>query len=273
MRRPFPAYVSAALAAALVAMMVLGLSAGCGSEERDYGKDLVDAAAALAEAGSAHILVNAVVSPPEGEAGMTLNVQGDAWADLNAPAMEARFTVLGMELSFRYVGGEAFLRVGGSWYSLAAEKPGGPGELPASLVAVLKALPEILASTASVERVGEKRAASFDCVELEVRLDAGALVEREAVRGLAEDLGLSPAELEDLIAASHPLLRVCIQKGEPVIRQVFLAADVDLSLIGERLGSGLLPEKGRLEVTADLPEHGVEVSVEPPAEARPFEGL
>jgi hypothetical protein len=258
---------------ALAVLLVLGVGAGCGKQKRDYSSDLVAAAQAFTGAGSVHALVNAAVSPLEGETGMTVNVQGDAWVDLRAPALEARFTVLGMEVSLRYVGGQAYLKVGGSWYSLSAESLGVSEDIPSSLADLLAALPEVLSASVSVEYLGEKKVGTFDCVELDVHPDIKAISELEEVRKLAEDLDIAPEELEEILSGSNPVIRVCLQKGAPVVRQVYMAADVELSPFNKQLGLGLLPEKGRLEITADFPEYDVEVTVEPPAEARPFRGL
>lgn len=256
----------------LVAVAAVG-PAGCGEEKGDYSGDLVAAAAALSEAGSAHVLVNALVSPPEGEGGMSLSVQGDAWVDFRSPALEARFTVMGMEVSLRYVEGRVYLRAGGRWYSLSAEGMGASENLPTSLAGLVNSLPELLSASVSVDYLGKKRVGSFDCLEVEVHPDVGALSRREEVRGLAEVMGVDPGELEGIISASHPQIKVCVQKGEPVIRQVFLAADAGFSSLNQWLGLGLLPAEGRVEITADFPEYGVEVAVESPADTRPFKGL
>lgn len=270
MRRINPLAVTAGVVL-LAALLVLGLAVGCG--ERDYSSDLVAAAHAFSEAGSAHALVNAVVSPLEGEGGLVLNAQGDAWMDLRAPTLEARVTVLGMELSLRYTEGQAYLKVGGNWYTLYAESLGVSEGVAASLVDLVAALPEALSTSAGVVYLGKKEVDAFHCVEMEVQPDIEALAELEEVRRLAEDLGLTVAEMEDFLSASNLEIRVCVQEDEPVIRQVYVAADVELSSLNKELGMGLLPERGRLEITADFPEYGVEVSVEPPAGTRPFEGL
>ncbi len=273
MRKPVSEFVTAAACALfLLASLALG-SSGCGKEERDYSKDLLAAATALSEEESAHALVNAAVSPLEGESGMAVSVQGDAWIDLREPALEARFTVLGMEISLRYTQGHAYLKAGGNWYSLSAEGMGVSEKLPSSLMGVVKTLPELLSASVSVDYLGERKVGSFDCAELEVYPDFKSLSEVEQVGRLAEDLGLTPEELQEILSGSNLEMRVCIQKGKPVIRQVYVAADVSLSSFNEELGLGLLPEKGRLELTAEFPEYGVEVAVEAPPEARPFKGL
>lgn len=273
MRKPiFQFTAAAACALVLIAFLALGLM-GCGKEERDYSKDLHAAAAALSEEGSAHALVNAAISPLEDGAGMALSVQGDAWIDLREPALEARFTVLGMEISLRYTQGHPYLKMGGSWYSLSTEGLGVSEETPSSLVDLVKALPEVLSASVSVDYLEDRKVGSFDCVELEVHPDFKSLSELEQVRGLAEDLGITPEELQEVLSASNLEIRVSVQKGDPVIRQIYVAADADLSPFNERLGLGLLPQKGRLELTAEFSEYGVEVAVEPPPEARPFKGL
>lgn len=257
----------------LVTWLVAGLATGCGKAERDYSKDLVTASEGFSAAGSAHALVNATISPLEGEGGLTLNAQGDAWVDLATPALEARFTVLGMELSLRYTGGRVFIRIGGNWYSLSEESLGVDEWVDASLMKLAAALPKAIASSATVLFRGDKKVGSFDCAELEVQLDFPALAEMAEVRELAEDLGVGTEELVDMLSGSHPEIRVCLQKDQPVLRQLYLAADLELSSFKETLPVGLLPEKGHLEVTVDFPEYGVEVRVEAPAEARPFTGL
>lgn len=272
MRKTFSVAVIAAFFL-LATWLFLGLAAGCGKAERDYSKDLETAAEGFSAAGSAHALVNATISPLEGEGGLTLNAQGDVWVDLSTPSLEARFTVLGMELSLRYTGGRAFIRLGGNWYSLSEESLGVDGQVDASLMKLPAALPKAIASSAAVLFRGEKKVGSFDCAELEVRLDFQALAEVAEVRELAEDLGVGTEELVETLSGSHPEIRVCLQKDQPVLRQLHLAADLELSSLKEMLPVGLLPEKGHLEVTVDFPEYGVEVRVEAPAEARPFTGL
>lgn len=266
------------LAATAALCLCLSLLAGCGGKERDYGRDLADAAAAAVEAGSAHLQLSGTVRPEAGESGLGLTLQGDAWVDLRTPLAEARLTVLGMELSLRYVEGKAFILLGGNWYELNGGTPEAGEESVSSVIAgLLEALPEALSGAATVTPVGDKKVGNYECDELEVTLDAEAVSGLQAVRDLAASMEISAEELVEYLSESGLVLRVFLQKKEPVIRRVYLAADMGLDFLSELAGGNvlpsILPSRGRVELTVDFPEYGVEVKVEPPAEAKPFKGL
>lgn len=258
----------------LSAFLVANLFAGCGKGDRDYSRVLTEAASRAVEAGSTHAQLNAVVSPSEGESGVGLTVQGDAWVSMRTPALEARFTVMGMELSLRYVEGRAYLKLGGKWYLISPESMRKGGEdIPAALVDLAASLPEIISSSTAVNYLGKKKVGPFDCIELAVAPDLEAISGLEQVKRLAGGLGMSEAEIVEFFAKDDPEIKVCVQKDEPVIRQLYLAADVELSSLADQVGFGLLPERGRLELTVDFPDYGVEVKVEAPSDAQPFRGL
>ncbi len=269
-----PKRITLPLTAAATLFLCLSLLAGCGGEKRDYKRDLADAAAAAVEAGSAHLQLNGTVIPAAGESGLGLTLQGDAWVDLRTFLAEARLTVLGMELSLRYVEGKAFLLLGGNWYVLYGESTEATAKnLSSAISGLLVALPEFLFDSANVNPVGVKKVGDYECDELEVTLDLEALSGLEAVQELASSAEISFEELVERLSASGLVLRVFLQKKEPVIRRVYLAADMSLDYLRGLAGGSLLPARGRVELTMDLPEYGVEVKVEPPAEAKPFKGL
>lgn len=205
---------------------------------------------------------------------MGVNVQGDAWLDMNAKAMEARFTVMGMELSLRYVEGAAYLHLGGKWYTLTGESVAGIGEgTIAALVNTLASYPEILSSTAQVTKLGDKKVGNFQCANYEVAPDLQAIAGLESVQKLAGGLDKKAAEIEAYLQGADIRMEVCIQKDEPIIRKVYLTANTELPEIGKIAGISLLPTEARVELEVDIPEYGVTVEVQPPPNPSPFKGL
>lgn len=256
-------------------LAALLLAAGCGNGAvKDPAGHLEEAARKAREEGSVHAQVNATLSPQEGESGLALNVQGDAWMDMEAGVAEARFTVMGMELSLRYVNGTAYLQMGGSWYEIKGEIISGIGEgAVGAAVDVITSFPQIFSSAAEVEQVGEEEIGGRACVVLRVVPDLAAISELEAVRKLADELEMTPEEVEEYLADAEPTMEVSVQKDDPVIRRMFITAKIDLSELGSVGGLITLPEKARLELWMEMPEYGMPVEVQAPAEARPFEGL
>jgi hypothetical protein len=259
------------LALLMVAVLLLG---GCGTKSQEPMETLATAVQAARDAGSAHAQMNVSLSPLEGESGMGLNIQGDAWLDMNAGVLEARFTVMGMELSLRYVDGTAYLQFGGKWYVLTSDILEGVGEdTIAALVNVLASIPEIFASSTEVTELGDEKVGDYECTRMEVVPDLQAISTLEPVQKLATELGMDPDELVAYLEDADVVMEVCVQKDEPVMREVYLAASVELPTIGDLVGIPLLPEKARVEITMDFPEYGMEVEVQAPADATPFEGL
>lgn len=259
------------LAAALTLTLVL---AGCGGDKAQSPQEALTAAALAArEAGSAHAQMNVSISPLEGEGGMGLNVQGDAWLDMDARALEARFTVMGFELSLRYVEGAAYVQFGGTWYELQPDSLGvGEGTIGA-LFQVLAAIPDIISSAAEVNELGDKKVGSYECTNMEVVPDLEAIAALEPVQQLAAELDMEMDELVQYLQDADIVMQVCVEKDEPIIRQAFIAATVELPSIGDLVGIALLPEIARVEMTVDFPEYGMEVDVQVPEDAKPFEGL
>lgn len=264
-----------AFACLLVLTVAAVNAAGCGGK-RDYGRELQQAAEKAVAAGSFHARFNAVITPLEGASGMGLTAQGDAWLDMDPVAAEARLTVLGMEISLRYVEEKPYLQMGGQWYevpaSLLQEMGWGEGALPAALD-VLASAPEVVSHASSVSEAGVKKVDGRECTELVVTLDLQEVVAMEAVRGLADELDMSPEELLSFLEDAEPEMRVCVQRDEPVVRQIYLAFSSELPELGGLAGMGLLPRRARVELTMDLPEYGMEVKVEAPSGAKPFKGL
>ncbi|MDD3717662.1 MAG: hypothetical protein PHP28_03235 [Actinomycetota bacterium] len=258
------------LLAVLASSLVLG---GCGGKQ-DPQEAFAAATHAAREAGSAHAQINVVLSPREGETGTELNLQGDAWMDMDAGTLEARFTVMGMELSVRYVDDTAYVQFGGKWYVVQGEMLDGAGEgVIGSFVAVLSSLPEIISSTLELNELGEKKVGDRDCVLLEVVPDLRAISAMDPVREVAAQLEMSQGELREYLEEADVAIEVCVQKDEAVVRQVFMAASVELPTLSDIVGIPLLPEMARVEITMDFPEYGMEVDVRAPADAVPFEGL
>lgn len=264
-----------ALPFCLLAVAVATLALGCGGK-RDYGRELREAAERAVAAGSFHAQLNAVITPLEGASGMGLTAQGDAWMDMDPVAAEARLTVLGMEISLRYKEDEAYVHMGGEWYEVPAstlqEMGWGEGTLAAAMD-VLASAPEMISHASSLDEVGLKKVGGRECAELAVTLDMQAVAGMESVRGLARELDMSREELLAFLEEAQPEMRVCVQRDEPVIRQIYLAFSTELPEVGGLVGLGLLPERARVELTMDLPEYGMEVEVEAPAGARPFKGF
>jgi hypothetical protein len=250
------------------------LVAGCGGQAQDPQESFDAATQAASEAGNAHARINVTASPLEGEQGMSLNLQGDAWMDMDAEELEARFTVMGMEVSLRYVGGTAYVQIGGTWYALEGEVMEGVGEGTVdALVSTLSSVPEIISSTREVRELGEKKVGDYDCMVLEVVPDLQAISSMDPVRDLASELGMSEEEILEYLEEADVVIEVCVQKDEAVIRQVYLAASTELPALDEVIGMPLLPEMARVEITMDFPEFGMDLDVKAPEDAKPFEGL
>ncbi len=153
MKRRALAAVPLALGLAAL-LLVPAWLCGCGKKEQPPRERLEAAAEAAREAGSAHAQLFVSVSPREGERGTSMNVQGDVWADMQAGNMEARLTVLGMEVAARYVEGRAYVRFGGQWYVLEGEiAQGVDEEAVTALAGLLGAAPEIVSAAEEVEKV------------------------------------------------------------------------------------------------------------------------
>jgi len=247
---------------------------GCGGKTQDPKETLAQAARGAREAGSVHAQINVILAPLEGESGLGVNVQGDAWLDMNGKALEARFTVMGMELSLRYVDGKAYLQMGGKWYVLTGEVIAGIGEgVIGALVNVLVTYPELFSSTAEVSELGDKKVGDYQCTNLKVVPDLQAIAALGPVQKLAGELDMTADEIEGYLQGTDLKMEACLQKKEPVIREVYLAANVELPQMGEVAGIPLLPTKAHMEAQIDFPEYGMMVEVQPPPNPAPFKGL
>jgi hypothetical protein len=264
-------FLSCLLILLLAAILVLG---GCGTKSQDPQEMLAAATQAAREAGSAHAQLNVAISPLEEGPGMALNIMGDTWIDMKSNVLEARFTVMGLELSLRYVDDTAYLNLGGEWYVLTSDIIEGVGEgAIAALVEVLTSVPEILSSNIEVKELGTEKVGDYECTRMEVVPDLQAISALEPVEKLAGELDMDADELMAFLEDADIVMEVCVQKDEPVIREVYLAATTELPSIGDIVGISLLPEMARVEITMDFPEYGMEVEVQAPADAQPFEGL
>ncbi len=250
------------------------LFASCGNAAKDPRETLDAAVRAARDAGSAQASLMVSVSPLEEGKGMSLDLEGDVWVDLEGDAVEARFMVMGMEASLRYVEGEAFLQIGGTWYALEGEIAGGIGaSAVGAAFEVLPSLPELLSSAREVEHLEDREVSGCDCAVLEVVPDLQAVSSARAVRELARELGMSEEEVREYLEGADLSLQAYVQKGESVLRQVSLAASVELPSLDELVGLPLLPRRARLEMTLYFAQYGVEVEVRAPAGAVPFAGL
>ena len=262
-------------ASALFALLAAALLvAGCGGKARSPRERLEAAARAARDAGSLQARLNLGLSPLEEGKGMSLSLEGDARVDLGKGAVEALLTAMGMEVSLRYVDGRAYMQLGGTWYALEGELGGGiDASLIGAVVDFLPSLPELLSGASEVREVGERKVSGYDCSLLEVVPDLRAISSVDAVRGLARELGLSEEELLEYLEGADLSVQVYVQKGEPILRQVSLAASVELPSLDEVLGIPLLPDRGRVEATLFLERYGVDVEVEAPTGAVPFAGF
>lgn len=255
-------------------ILLLSAASGCGGEKADPAENVMMAADNARDAGSAHAQMSISLDPVEGESGMGLNVQGDAWMDMAGETVDARFTVMGMEVSLRYVEGDAYIELGGKWYLLSPDVIEGMGEgTVEALVKVILSYPDIFASASNVKELGEKRVGDFDCTEYEVEADLQAVAALEPVQELAPELGMTPDEIEDYLREAGLEMKVCVQKDEPVIREIYLAATMDLPDIGEVAGMSVLPSRANVRIQIAFPDYGMTVDVQAPPDARPFEGL
>lgn len=256
----------------LVALAAM-LFAGCGSESEDPQASLEQATQNAREAGSVHAQLNVTLDPQDGQSGMGVNVQGDAWLDTKNKTMEATLTVLGLNASLRYVDGKGYLKWGNNWYELTGElMPGiGKGAIDA-LVNLLSTYPDLF-SNAEISVIGDKKVGNYDCTNYEIVPDLDALAAMPAVQQLASQLGMKADELQTALAQSGLQMQVAIQKSEPVIREIYLAANVTLPQGGKVMGMKILPEKAHIEAQIDFPEYGITVQVQAPPDAKPFKGL
>jgi hypothetical protein len=193
---------------------------------------------------------------------------------MDAKVMEARFTVMGMELSLRYVDEVAYLQLGGKWYILEGEVIAGVGEgTIAAMVNLLASYPEIFSETSEVNDLGDKKVGDYQCTNLEVVPDLQAMAGLESVQQLAAELDMTAEEIETYLHDADLRMEVCVQKDEPVMRQVYLAANLELPEMGQIAGIPLLPAKAHIELTIDISEYGMKVEVQAPPEATPFKSL
>ncbi len=259
---------------AMSLLLVLPFLAGCGGRVEDPMAMLQDTARNSRAEASMHAQMSATLTPEEGEGGLGLNIQGDAWLDMDAAVAEARFTVMGMELSLRYVDGTAYLQMGGTWYEVASGiMPGiGPGALGAA-VEIFTSFPDILTCASEANEVGEEEVGGLKCVVLGVVPDLAAISNLESVRKLADELYMTPQEVEEYLADAEPEMKVSVEKGKLLMRKIYIAANLNLSGLGSVGGLVSLPETARLEFSAQIPEYGMVVEVQPPAEVKPFQGL
>lgn len=271
MSKRFPLILSLMMAALVAALLL----SGCGGEESsDSQSDLALAAQHAMDAGSVHAQANITLEPLEDEQGMGLNIQGDAWLDMNAEALEARFTVMGMELSLRYVDGTAYVEWGGEWYYLTDEAVAdlGIGAIE-SLVRLLVNYPELFSNVSGVEELGDKTVGDYECIQLGVTLDMEAITAMEPVQEVAAAMDVTPEEISDYLEEAGLEITVCVQKDEPVIREVQIVADIDLPDVGEIAGISLLPKRAHMDMLVIFPEYEVQVEVQSPPDAKPFEGI
>jgi outer membrane murein-binding lipoprotein Lpp len=258
-------------AAVVATILLLG---GCGGKAQDPKEALEQAASSAREAGSIHAQMNIALSPLGGEAGMALNVQGDARLDMNTKIMDAGFTVMGMELSLRYVDKKAYLQFGSKWYILSGDIAAGIGEgTIASVVNTLASYPDLLSSAVEVTELGEKTIGGYKCDNLQVTADPQVVASLDPVQQLAGDLDMTAEEIEAYLRDSDLQIEVCVQKDEPIIREVFLSLNTELPDIGKIAGMDLLPSQAHVEITIDIQEYGIPVEVQPPENASPFKGL
>ncbi len=273
MKRRALAAVPLALGLAAL-LLVPAWLCGCGKKEQPPRERLEAAAEAAREAGSAHAQLFVSVSPREGERGTSMNVQGDVWADMQAGNMEARLTVLGMEVAARYVEGRAYVRFGGQWYVLEGEiAQGVDEEAVTALAGLLGAAPEIVSAAEEVEKVGERKVGDDLCEVFSVKPDLPAIAALPAVREVGAALGMSEEEVVEYLEDAGVTMEVCVRKDAEIIRQVVATADVELPDLGEVAGIPLLPESAHLEITVDFPAFGVEVNVQVPPDARSIRDL
>jgi hypothetical protein len=172
------------------------------------------------------------------------------------------------------VDGDAYVQFGGTWYILQPDAIEGVGEGTLdALVEVLTSIPDIISSGVEAKELGDKKVGNYDCMNLEVSPDLEAVTAVESVQKLATELDMSQEELIQFLQDADIVMEVCVQKDDPVIREVYLAATLELPSVAEIVGIDLLPEVARVEIIMDFPEYGMEVDVQAPEDAKPFEGL
>ncbi|MEJ5186508.1 MAG: hypothetical protein WHT46_05450 [Candidatus Geothermincolales bacterium] len=246
---------------------------GCGGGKEDPLEAFQAAASALAETPTVHAQVEGEVSPEEDDKKSSYPFQGDLWLDTAARAMEARMTVLGMELMARYVGGEAYFQWGGKWFYLSQEGKG-LFDLDNFRMAmeVLFKLPGLLSAAEAVP-AGEGRAGQHGVLYLDLNFDYRTLAEREDLRGIAEAVGRDPSEISSWLEEADPVIRIGVGKVDKVLREMDLEMEVKLEGPVKLGGMITLPPSMRLRMHVLFPEFGMEVKVAPPTQAEPFRGF
>jgi hypothetical protein len=264
-----------AVAVVFVLSAVLTTSiAGCGKGEVDAEQLLDSAIRAAEEAGSVHAQLNVSLVPQEGEEGTGVNVQGDAWMDMDKELMEARFTFMGMEISLRYVQGDAYAQLGGTWYFLGGKSSAeGEAGTIAPVLHLLFYYPALLSAYSSVTRSGDKTVGDERCVLLEVKPDPEALASMEEVLDLASVLQVDEQEMLDYLRYADPVIQVAVSEKEELIREMTIHARVEMEGVPDIAGVPLLPEKAEMNLRALFPEYGVEIDVQAPENVEIFVGF
>jgi hypothetical protein len=260
-----------------VVAAIIGLTAfvlaGCGSKaEQDPQESLALATQSVKDAGSVKALINVNISPQEGSDGTTINVQGDASLDMNAKVMEANLTVMGLNLTVRYVNSTGYIKLANTWYELSGElMPGIGKDTISGAVNLLSTYPDLLAN-ATLTKTEDMKVGDYDCVNYDVTLDYAALAANTSLQQLASQLGMQGDLASNLQNAGFQM-QVAIQKSEPILREVFMTANMDMPEGGKLMGLPLLPAKAHIEGTIDFPDYGIDVQVQAPQGAKPFTGI
>ncbi|OFW55557.1 MAG: hypothetical protein A2W01_04875 [Candidatus Solincola sediminis] len=258
----------------IIVMLAVLLIAGCGSKAQDPQESLNQAVQSAREAESVKAQINVTVSPQAGTTGMGVDVQGDAGLDMKAKTMEASLSAMGISLDLRYVNSSGYLKFGSTWYELTGELVPGIGkDTLDGFVNLLAGYPDLFSNVAEITKAGDKKVGNYDCTNYDVTPDLNALAANASIRQLAEQLGMESGSLADTLQQAGLEMQIAIQKSEPIIREVFIAANADMPQGGKIMGIPLLPAKAHIETVIDFPEYGIAVKVEAPQGAKPFTGI
>ena len=146
---------------------------------------------------------------------------------------------MGFAGELRYVDGQAYLQLGGDWFSLTGAGNDSLSGLATDLADTAFSYPRLLAEYISVEDLGTDKVAGRQCDHLKVNLDLQSLADLPVVKKIGDLLGVDPAdlfsELEDGSRGGGVGGR-----GHSYIRKITITADLDMGNGGLDFGIDLL---------------------------------
>ncbi len=249
--------------------MLAAAVCSCG-ERIDPERLLREALDRSGEASTLRADVRALAEPQEGSNIPPLSLEGVLEMDREGRSLRLQFNSFILEGELLIAGGEPYLQMGGSWYSL----PRGRGAADYSeLVRVVSdaifSYPDILAEYTSVRSEGSERVAGRDCHKMAVSPDLTRLAELDAFKQAGGGLGASDRKSLEELQKMAPGIRVWVDKDNHFIRKLELTLELDLSQ--GALFMGMLRGRMNARVTAFFNDYGQPLEIIPPSETEPFD--